>query len=714
MTLAADIAKISADAVIFHDIANGDASDTITTEGGEVDTVARAISKIGNGNYRGAWAGPGTVYAINDTVAQAAVVYRCITGHTSAAAFVTDAANWVVQSAEPVNVTNAQMADMAQATIKGRASGAGTGKPVDLTPAQARTASGITAAMDAVVTAATLAAGRTALGPWSDIGAMGVFNIIATDYGADSTGFFDSTAALQDAIDDADAAGGGTVYCPPGTYIHGELTLYPGVTIRGDNRENTILKFNTATASPAFSGGADLSRVCFENLRLDSIAGSTGWCIYLATSTVRQFRMINCAVTGYLYGVNVWDAIHSRLEQVYFSGRGIGSGEALRLGNSPAASGTTWNCDGVYITSYLVGLRSYASYSVFEGTTIESCGTGIISYAPQAFIGVWGAANTTLFSINTNGVYIQGYRPGDATTDFVWDNTDTEARSTVITMAADTAPADGPNYKLQGMRIYRDGKILIADPTKGDFAGNLPVQSTLRGAINIDGTSEAERKIAGTRNVSAGAGQHIYIEAGGSKAGETDTDGGDLYLSGGVATGAGRSGIIFKTAKAAGSGTGDNAPADRWGIHSTGMFYPVADNTYPIGQAGNRATAVWAVNGTIQTSDRREKQDIQNLSEAERRVAVRLKSLVRTYRFKDDVSKDSNAKIRCGVIAQEVQEAFTAEGLDHSRYAMISDDYWVEKDGKVVDRPTGEEGEVIRNRLGVNYSDLMSFIISTI
>jgi hypothetical protein len=41
-------------------------------------------------------------------------------------------------------VTNAKLANMAQATIKGRASGAGTGDPTDLTPAQARTVIGVT------------------------------------------------------------------------------------------------------------------------------------------------------------------------------------------------------------------------------------------------------------------------------------------------------------------------------------------------------------------------------------------------------------------------------------------------------------------------------------------------------------------------------------------------------------------------------------------
>ena len=38
------------------------------------------------------------------------------------------------------------------------------------------------------------------------------------DYGADSTGANDSTSAIQSAIDAVEAAGGGTVYLPEGTY----------------------------------------------------------------------------------------------------------------------------------------------------------------------------------------------------------------------------------------------------------------------------------------------------------------------------------------------------------------------------------------------------------------------------------------------------------------------------------------------------------------
>lgn len=532
----------------------------------------------------------------------------------------------------------------------------------------------------------------------------------AKDFGAKGDGLTDDTTAIQAAINAANGAGGGTVFFPAGTYLHGQLTVYAGLTIAGNNRENTILKFNVATGSPAFTGGADLNRVCFRDVRLDSIAGSTGWCIYLPTSTVRQFRMANCAVTGYLYGVNVWDALQSTMDQVQFSGRGIALGEALRLGNSPVASGTTWNCRNVYCSSYLVGIRSYASYSVFEQTTIEACGSGIVSYAPQSFLGVWGAANGNFFEVNTNGIFVQGYRPVDVTgRDFTYDSATTESRTTILPMTADLNPTTGigANIKMQGMWMYRTGEVLFADPNTGTLSSTIMDPTTLRGAINLWGTDEKSRKIAGARSNVAGTAPDTFIEASGAKVGTTDTDGGTLYLGSGVATGAGKSGIIFRTAKAGTTGTTDNAAQDRWGVYNTGMLYPVLDNTYAIGQAGNRIKELWSANGTIQTSDRREKTGIRKLSDAERRAAARLRGTLVAFNWKTDPDL-----IQVGTIAQDVQDAFTAEGLDPARYGMITVSNWVEKDGKPIDAPTGAPGEVKRERLGVRYEQLLAFIIA--
>lgn len=61
-----------------------------------------------------------------------------------------------------------------------------------------------------------------------------VISTSALDYGLDRNGKKDCTAALQKAIDECQAAGGGTVYLPAGRYaLHGELTVRTSVMLHG-------------------------------------------------------------------------------------------------------------------------------------------------------------------------------------------------------------------------------------------------------------------------------------------------------------------------------------------------------------------------------------------------------------------------------------------------------------------------------------------------
>jgi len=128
------------------------------------------------------------------------------------------------------------------------------------------------------------------------------------------------------------------------------------------------------------------------------------------------------------------------------------------------------------------------------------------------------------------------------------------------------------------------------------------------------------------------------------------------------------------------------------------------DDAIDLGQSGNRFDDIYATNGTIQTSDRNDKQDIEELSDAEQRVAVACKGLLRKFRWKSSVEeKGEDARIHFGIIAQDLQDAFTAEGLDAGRYGMFINSTWT-------DEETGEE----RSRMGVRYSELLAFIISAI
>jgi hypothetical protein len=143
---------------------------------------------------------------------------------------------------------------------------------------------------------------------------------------------------------------------------------------------------------------------------------------------------------------------------------------------------------------------------------------------------------------------------------------------------------------------------------------------------------------------------------------------------------------------------------------------PSADNTRTLGSASYRWSVVYAATGAINTSDAREKQDIESLDAAEKRVAIALKGLVKKFRFKDAfVKKGEDARIHVGLIVQEVIAAFEAEGLDAMRYAIICYDEWEAQaeehnEKGIVTIPAREAG----NLYGIRYEELLAFIIGAI
>jgi len=180
-------------------------------------------------------------------------------------------------------------------------------------------------------------------------------------------------------------------------------------------------------------------------------------------------------------------------------------------------------------------------------------------------------------------------------------------------------------------------------------------------------------------------------------------------------------------------------------INGSGSF---RDNAIDLGLSNARFDDIYATNGTIQTSDRNEKQDIAELSDAEQRVAVAAKGLMRKFRWRDAVeAKGDAARTHFGIIAQDLQAAFAAEGLDAGDYAMlISTTWWetqtevpaveavaevLDEDGNVVTEAVeaadaytrtdtydtqeeAPEGATERTRLGVRYGELLAFIIGAL
>ncbi len=158
---------------------------------------------------------------------------------------------------------------------------------------------------------------------------------------------------------------------------------------------------------------------------------------------------------------------------------------------------------------------------------------------------------------------------------------------------------------------------------------------------------------------------------------------------------------------------------------TTAAYTPVVDAAITLGTASLKWGQIYSSSGTINTSDANEKQDIADLDDAEKRVATRLKGLIKKFRFTSAVVKKGEAaRIHIGVIAQEVRDAFIAEGLDANRYGIFCSDTWWEREEdvyqpynettvkQIVVYETPIEGAVVKTRFGVRYEELLAFVIA--
>lgn len=149
---------------------------------------------------------------------------------------------------------------------------------------------------------------------------------------------------------------------------------------------------------------------------------------------------------------------------------------------------------------------------------------------------------------------------------------------------------------------------------------------------------------------------------------------------------------------------------------ASSYFCPVPDGTVALGNSSQRWSVVYATTGTINTSDASAKQQVRDLSDVERAVAVRCKSLLRAFKFNDAVeAKGGAARWHFGVIAQDVAAAFEAEGLNAHDYGLFCYDEWeasdavLDDDGNII-APAIEAG----NRYGIRYEELLMFVLGAL
>jgi hypothetical protein len=138
--------------------------------------------------------------------------------------------------------------------------------------------------------------------------------------------------------------------------------------------------------------------------------------------------------------------------------------------------------------------------------------------------------------------------------------------------------------------------------------------------------------------------------------------------------------LVFST-----TADGAGSPTERMIINSSGTVLPATDNAYYLGVGSNRWIAVYAVNGTIQTSDKREKTEIQASA-----LGIDFIKSLKPVSYKwnigqNIVSKSDDGKTdvitpregvrrHWGFIAQDVEESVNKAGVDFGGWLLEDKD----------------------------------------
>jgi hypothetical protein len=257
------------------------------------------------------------------------------------------------------------------------------------------------------------------------------------------------------------------------------------------------------------------------------------------------------------------------------------------------------------------------------------------------------------------------------------------------------------------MRIDSSGNVLVGTTS---FTGTSGVSLSATGYVYASSTND----VAIYANRETSDGPIAVFRMNGSTVGSIGSVSGDLYLN------TGSTGLRF---------------FDQFSqVIPCGANGSSIDNAIDLGRINVRFDDVYATNGSIQTSDRNEKQNIAALTATEMLVAARISGLFKTFRWIDSVAdKGDNARTHTGVIAQDVQAAFTAEGLDAGDYALFTSATWWETQTDVAAVEADEDNDIEasdaytrtdtydtldeapdgateRTRMGIRYPELLAFV----
>lgn len=530
-----------------------------------------------------------------------------------------------------------------------------------------------------------------------------VVNVL--DYGADPTGTDDSTAAIQAALDYAPVAGSGRiVFLPAGTYKFSKLTFKHNNTIlRGEGQRATYLTSTAVDGSLISNDDQDttLYYCGIEGMQISSPSVTSTSNVKIIDWRSMQFGFI---------------------KDVWIYGNGTTGLSGIEMGViTYGAQECTYNAvDNIYIgaVSYGVKIGDGANTNTFRNMRVQP---GASAYGYHIAFGSNGASNNTFISCHCEfpGNTVTGYALGDISVNTVIIGARCEGLDSGVNVTSGARDTSIISCYFSSNTIDIDDN----STTTCLFSCHTEAPKHLP-KIRIKSNAETPNYAIDNYYSAYGAERTIFAGAtGGYRAAYNDstaaiTEGHySSTYAGGTVFGVGANGTYYaKTNGILALGT-TSAHAVNFGannvrtqqIDTSGNFYPYTTNSVSCGKSGNLWTAIWATNGTIQTSDAKAKFDI-----APSDLGLDFVSKLNPVSYKMKVAENLVTTVEDGVDPAGnpiVKEVVTARVGTRSHYGLIAQEVKTvlgEKDAGIwiKDKETSDEG--------LRYEELIAPMIKAI